>query len=115
MIRFLLIIFFALVFNVQTYAFELLMFNNKYCIFCSKFLKEVSSEYNISNLPLIIIDEGNEPGWFITAYIEKRIKPIRATPTFILWDEFEKIEVDRIVGYGGRDWFYNQLQEMLAF
>ena len=29
--------------------------------------------------------------------------------------EFEKIEVDRIVGYGGKDWFYNQLQEILAF
>ena len=115
MIRFLLISFFIITFNVQAYALELLMFNNKYCIFCNKFLKEVSSEYNISNLPLIIIDEGNEPGWFITAYIDKRIKPIRATPTFILWDEFEKYEVDRIVGYSGKDWFYNQLQEILAF
>ena len=115
MIRFLLIIFFVMTFNVQAYAFELLMFNNKYCIYCKKFLKEVSSEYNISHLPLIIIEEDNEPEWFITAYIEKRIKPIRATPTFILWDEFEKNEVDRIVGYGDKDLFYNQLQEIFAF
>ena len=115
MIRFLLISLFVITFNVQAYAFELLMFNNKYCIFCSKFLKEVSLEYNISNLPLIIIDEDNEPEWFITAYREKRIKPIRATPTFILWDEFKKYEVDRIVGYGGKDLFYNQLQKILAF
>jgi len=115
MIRFLLIIFFVITFNVQAYAFELLMFNNKHCIYCMKFLREVSSEYNISDLPLIIIDEGNEPEWFITAYIEKRIKPIRGTPTFILWDEFKKYEVDRIVGYGDKDLFYNQLQEIFAF
>ena len=115
MIRFLMIIFFAMTFNVQAYAFELLMFNDKHCIYCKRFLREVSSEYNISDLPLIIIDEGNEPEWFITAYIEKRIKPIRGTPTFILWDEFEKYEVDRIVGYGDKDLFYNQLQEILAF
>ena len=115
MIRFLLISFFVMTFNVQAYAFELLMFNNKYCIYCKKFLREVSSEYNISDLPLIIIEEDNEPEWFITAYKEKRIKPIRATPTFILWDEFEKYEVDRIVGYGGKDWFYYQLKEILAF
>ena len=72
MIRFLLIIFFVMTFNVQTYALELLMFNNKYCIYCKKFLREVGSEYNISDLPLIIIDEDNEPEWFITAYIGKK-------------------------------------------
>ena len=83
MIRFLLVIFFVMTFNVQAHAFELLMFNNKYCIYCKEFLREVSSEYNISDLPLIIIEEDNEPEWFITAYKEKRIKPIRATPTFI--------------------------------
>ncbi len=113
MIKFLLISFFVMTFNVHAYAFELLMFNNKYCIYCKKFLKEISSEYNISDLPLIIIEENNEPEWFITAYTEKRIKPIRATPTFILWDELEKIEVDRILGYGGKDWFYYQLKEIL--
>ena len=59
MIRFLLISFFVMTFNVQTYAFELLMFNNKHCIFCNKFLEEVGPEYNISDLPLIIIDEDN--------------------------------------------------------
>ncbi len=53
MIRFLLISFFVMTFNVQAYAFELLMFNNKYCIYCKKFLREVSSEYNISDLPLM--------------------------------------------------------------
>ncbi len=115
MIRFLLIIFFVMTFNVQAYAFELLMFNNKHCIYCKKFLREVGSEYNMSDLPLIIIDEDNEPEWFITAYIEKRIKPIRAKPTFILWNEFEKYEVDRIVGYGGKDWFYNKLKKILRF
>ena len=59
MIRFLLISFFVMTFNVQAYAFELLMFNNKYCIYCKKFLREVSSEYNISDLPLIIIEESS--------------------------------------------------------
>ena len=83
MIRFLLISFFVMTFNVQTYAFELLMVNNKHCTFCNKFLEEVGPEYNISDLPLIIIDEDNKPEWFIMAYKEKRIKPIRGTPTFI--------------------------------
>ena len=103
-----------MMFNVQAYAFELLMFNNKPCIYCKKFLKEVGLEYNISNLPLIIIDDNNQPEWFDTAYKEKRIKPLRATPVFIVWNEFEKYEVDRIIGYGDKDRFYNQLNEIFV-
>ena len=110
MIRFLLIIFFVMTFNVQTYAFELLMFNNKHCIFCNKFLEEVAPEYNISDLPLIIIDEDNKPEWFITAYKEKRIKPIRGTPTFIIWNG--RKELARIVGYSTKDKFYSTLTEL---
>ena len=114
MIRFLLISFFVMMFSFQAYAFELLMFNNKHCIYCKKFLKEVGLEYNISNLPLIIIDDNNQPKWFDTAYKEKRIKPLRATPVFIVWNEFEKYEVDRIIGYGDKDRFYNQLNEIFV-
>ena len=96
-------------------ANELLMAHNPMCGICQNFLQEVGVDYEYEDLPLVIINLYNQPNWFKEAYAEGRIKPIRGTPTFILWNEFEKYEVDRIVGYGGKDWFYYQLKEMLAF
>ena len=65
------------------------------------------------NLPLIIINADEYPlhipKWFATAYKKGDIKPIIVTPTFILWDEKQKVEIDRLVGYIGKEWFYDQL------
>ena len=111
MIRLLLISFFVMMFNVQAYALELLMFHNKNCGYCNKFIKEVAIDYNIKSLPLIIIDAYNQPDWFKEAYSENRIKPIRGTPTFIIWNG--RKELARLVGYSGREWFYEKLTDTL--
>ena len=102
-----------MMFNVQAYALELLMFHNKYCGYCNKFMKEVAPEYNIESLPLKIIDAYNQPGWFKLAKEEGRVQPIIGTPTFIIFDEYKLEEVNRITGYSGVEWFYTSLKEKL--
>ena len=106
--RILLTFIFAIFFNVQAYALELLMFHSKYCGFCNAFMKEVAVNYDNKELPLVIIDAHNLPEWFKEAYRENRIKPIRGTPTFIIWNG--RKELARIIGYNGREWFYSNLK-----
>ena len=62
-------------------------------------------------LPLKVIVTGEIPTWFKSAMEENRVKIIRGTPTFIVWDG-EK-EIDRIEGYGGYDWFYDKLRSII--
>ena len=112
--RFLLISFFAIIFNANAVAFELLMYNSNYCVYCKNFFREVAPDFNIPNLPLIIIDENNQPEWFKKAIKQKKIKPLRGTPTFIIWNDLEKYEFDRIAGYGDKDNFYKQLNEIFV-
>ena len=71
-------------------------------------MKEVAFDYDNKELPLIIIDAHNQPDWFKEAYKENRIKPIRGTPTFIIWNG--RKELARIIGYNGREWFYSNLK-----
>jgi len=113
MIKFILISVFVLLFNSKAYSLELLMINSKNCVYCKKFLVEVASNYKISQLPIIIIDDYNKPEWFLSAYKEKKIKPYRGTPTFIIWNDVQKYEIDRIVGYMGKERFYNSLRDIL--
>jgi len=93
------------------------MINSKNCVYCEKFLSEIEPEYDMSDLlPLVIIDNYNPPNWFKKAYKQKKIKPYRGTPIFIIWEENENYEIDRIIGYSGKDRFYNQLREIfIAF
>ena len=95
-------------------ANELLMFNNKHCGYCKAFLEEVGVNYENekeSYMPtLVIIDAYNQPDWFKEAYSENRIKPIRGTPTFIIWNG--RKELARIVGYSGKEWFYAKLDSV---
>ena len=114
MIKFILISIFILIFNSKAYALELLMINSKNCIYCKKFLTEVASNYNIPQLPLKIINDYDKPKWFSKAYKQKKIKPYRGTPTFIIWNEIEKYEINRIRGYGGKDIFYKQLKNIFV-
>jgi thioredoxin-related protein len=104
----------AMFFTTSTYAFELLMFHSKYCGYCSAFMEEVAVDYQYrivdKDLPLIIIDVYNQPDWFKEAYAEERIKPIRGTPTFIVWNG--RKELVRIVGYGGKESFYRRLDRI---
>ena len=113
MFRYVLIIIFVLIFNPKSYSLELLMINSKSCTYCKYFLSEVAPEYNLSGLPLVIIDDFDRPKWFSKAYKEKQIKPYRGTPTFIIWNEIEKNEIGRIIGYTGKDNFYRDLKDQL--
>ena len=94
-------------FTLPVWALELLMFNNKHCGYCSAFMEEVAVDYEYKDLPLVIIDAHNQPDWFREAYAENRIKGIFGTPTFIIWNG--RKELARIIGYSGKEWFYNQL------
>ena len=90
------------------------MINSKFCVYCKKFLYEVATDYKISKLPIIIIDDQERPKWFVRAYKENKIKPYRGYPTFIIWDENEKYEIARIIGYRGKDRFYRELKDKLV-
>ena len=107
------IIIFVLIFNPKAYSLELLMINSKSCTYCKYFLSEVAPEYNLPGLPLVIVDDFDRPKWFSKAYKEKQIKPYRGTPTFIIWNEIEKNEIGRIIGYRGKDNFYRDLKDQL--
>jgi thioredoxin-related protein len=108
--RILLTFIFVIFFNVQAYALELLMLHNKHCGYCIAFMKEVAVDYEYRDMPLVIIDAYNQPDWFKEAYKENRIKPIRGTPTFIIWNG--RKELGRLVGYSGKEWFYTNLDSM---
>ena len=72
MIKYILITIFVLIFNSKAYALQLLMISSKNCFYCQKFLSEVASDYNINQLPIIIIDDHNRPKWFYKVYREKK-------------------------------------------
>ena len=112
--RKLLLTLFFILFAFPVYALELLMAHNPDCGICQKFIKEVAVDYNDSEiakrLPLVIISVYEQPEWFKQAYAENRIKPIRGTPTFIVWNG--RKELARIVGYSTKDKFYSRLIEL---
>jgi len=114
MIKFILLSIFVLLFNTKAYSLELLMINSKNCIYCKKFLAEVAVDYNLPPLPLKIINDYDRPEWFSKAYKQKKIKPYRGTPIFIIWNEIEEYEIDRIRGYRGKDIFYQQLKKIFV-
>ena len=101
-----------ILFGAKAFAFELIMYDNKYCVYCIKFHNEVAVDYELPDLPLIIIDKSNQPKWFYKAIKQNKIKPIRGTPTFIIWNEIERYELDRIVGYSDKDKFYAHLKNI---
>ena len=111
--KFLSILFAVLFLSLPLKAYELLMFSVSNCIYCIKFHEEVLPTYSeteyADTLPLTIIDNADIPEWFQTAYEEGRIQNIKGTPTFIIFDTESQAEVDRFVGYNGKDWFYEQI------
>ena len=111
--KFLSILFTLLFLSLPLSAYELLMFSVNNCVYCIAFHKQVVPEYNESKyaetLPLTIIDNANIPEWFTIAYQKGDIKKIKGTPTFIIWNEESQAEVDRIVGYNGKEWFYEKI------
>jgi thioredoxin-related protein len=117
--KLLLTLFFLLfAFPVSAQALELLMAHNPDCHICQKFIEEVAVDYNDSEiakkLPLIVISVYEQPEWFKEAYRLRKIKPIRGTPTFIIWNGSHEggAEIARIVGYSNKSRFYSRLNEM---
>jgi len=105
-------------FPVSAKALELLMAHNPGCGICQKFIDEVAVDYNESEiakkLPLIIISVYDQPEWFKEAYRIGKIKTIRGTPTFIIWNGSHDggMEIARLVGYSNKSRFYSRLKEM---
>ena len=113
--KFLLAVLFIL-FAFPAYALELLMAHNPGCGICQKFIKEVAVDYNDSEiakkLPLVIISVYDQPEWFKQAYAENRIKQIRGTPTFIVWNG--RKELTRLIGYRDKERFYSRVRDLFA-
>jgi thioredoxin-related protein len=86
----------------------LVMVDDKSCVYCVKWLREVGPGYSAS-------DEGRY------APLERRTKGhadlyglqgLRYTPTFVLLERGR--EVGRIVGYGGELQFWGELERLMA-
>ena len=106
-----LLTFVFLLFALPVSAVELLMFSNPHCKYCQSFLKEVKPTYHETEyskyLPLKVITmEGDMPEWIARAFDEKRLQPIRNTPTFVIWDNKE---LARLIGYRNKETFYELL------
>ena len=112
----LLLTLFFILFAFPVYALELLMAHNPGCGICQKFIKEVAVDYNDSEiakrLPLVIISVYDQPEWFKQAYAENRIKPIRGTPTFIVWNG--RKELVRLIGYIDKERFYSRVKDIFT-
>jgi len=106
----------AMFYATTIQALDLLMYSNKHCHICQAFIKQVAEDFSYSygsknkELPLTIIEHNEEPFWFIMAMNENRIKGIRGTPTFIIWNG--RKEVARLVGYSSKESFYSRLDEL---
>jgi len=102
----------------SAYAAEMLMFSMKSCGYCRAFLKEVAPTYadteHAKLLPLRIIsmDGKSAPRWFDEAYNKKKIDGIVGTPTFVIFSN--GTEVARLIGYQGKDKFYEDIGKFIA-
>ena len=73
---------------------------------------------NILNTYSNLINKGNQATRLSIALSElysvdhaiQRIKGIFGTPTFIIWNG--RKELGRIIGYSGKEWFYERLDEL---
>ena len=112
----LLLTLFFILFAFPVYALQLLMAHNPGCHICEKFINEVAVDYNDSEiakkLPLVIISVYDQPEWFKQAYAENRIKQIRGTPTFIVWNG--RKELTRLIGYRDKERFYSRVRDLFA-
>ena len=68
----------------------------------------------LKKIPLIVINVYDQPEWFKEAYRIGKIKTIRGTPTFIVWNGNHDSggEIARLVGYSNKSRFYSRLKEM---
>ncbi|EKD61172.1 MAG: hypothetical protein ACD_54C00365G0003 [uncultured bacterium] len=111
MIRLAVLFFAAVVLPVAASAeLALVMVEQPGCIYCRKWDKEISAKYSLTDegkaAPLIRIQ--------LRAPLAEGMvfdRPAVFTPTFVLVDE--GVEVGRIEGYPGEDFFWGLLGQML--
>ena len=94
----------------KSHALELVMFRQAFCEACSLWDKEVGQVYAKTQsgrkAPIRNIDiHAERPGELA------RIGPVIYTPTFVLVDGGQ--EIGRIVGYGGEDFFWGLLDQLI--
>ena len=101
----------------------LIMFHDPQCMYCQKFLDEVCLTKEgetdrdrtcpgyTGKYPIVIVMKTNLPDWVNRAFKDGIIETIIGTPTFVLWDG--EREVGRIVGFGSREEFYEELEELI--
>jgi hypothetical protein len=96
---------------VRAIAAELVMFEEAGCSWCQRWHREVGAGYPLSDegrrapLRRLHIQEARRSGVVLAG-------PVTVTPTFVLVDS--GVEVGRITGYPGADFFWGMLAEMLA-
>lgn len=106
-----------LMFATPTLAAELLMIHSPTCIFCQAFMRDVEPGYSESEqakeYPLWVVDISDpiDKDWINVQLFMENMRPIRGTPTFIIWNDDR--EVGRFVGYGGKEWFYRKLDILI--
>lgn len=97
--------------TTSVYAVELIMFEQPGCVWCARFDREIAPAYAKTNegqrVPLRRINI-REPLPDDIAHIP----PDRYTPTFVLVDD--GVEIDRIRGYPGNEFFWPLLDAMLG-
>ena len=92
-------------------AAELIMFDDKGCPYCRRWLAEVGPGYPNTDegkrAPLRRMDiRAKLPDGLLLA------RPITVTPTFVLVDDDR--EVGRLTGYAGAEFFYELLADVMA-
>jgi len=94
----------------QAFALELVMVEQKGCHYCEKWHDEIGPIYDKTDegrfAPLRTVDirEGAPEGVSF-------VRPAVFTPTFVLIED--KVEIGRIEGYPGEDFFWGLLEMML--
>lgn len=90
---------------------ELVMFDDPACVYCKRWLAEIGPGYPHTEegqrapLRRVYIRDQARSGLKLNA-------AVNATPTFVLADD-EGLEVGRLTGYPGADYFYPLLGELL--
>jgi|TARA_Y100000310_G_scaffold246994_1_gene252502 thiol-disulfide isomerase/thioredoxin len=106
---------FLLFFSLQAHALQLLFVSTDWCPVCQQADNEIAQTYQSTDLPLIKIDITSgviENKDYANAYRNGIIGRLYGVPTFIIWDEVNKREIVRWVGYRGEEDWYEMLERV---
>ena len=109
-------------------ALELIIADDPQCSYCNQFRADIDYDQSphAEWAPAVFItysigyhqSRDEWPNWFGAAMDEGRIDPIGGTPTFIFYatpkGETDPVEIGRIIGYGGAEWFNATMEKYRA-